>query len=110
MLCEIIEHAIASETDMAIVEGAAVEADDLGSYSRANRIDVIIFPAGSGYLTDARVGELLYTNPRLGLLSMDTAGDRAELHHLVPAHDDFGRLSQTSLTKAIRAGASLRRR
>jgi hypothetical protein len=110
MLSEIIEHALACETDMAIVENALVDADDLGRFSRTKRVDVIIFPAGAEEFTEERIVSLLHANPRLGLLAMDGAADSGDLHHLVPAHDRFGRLTRSSVVAAIRAGAELRRR
>lgn len=110
MLTEIIEHALASESDIAIVEGALIEADDLGSFSRTKRVDVIVFPAGTEEFTEQRIVRLLHANPRLGLLAMDGTADRGVLHHLVPAQDGIGRLTRSSVVAAIRAGAELRRR
>jgi hypothetical protein len=110
MLREIIEQAIASEPDMAIVEGELVAADDLGTFSRTKRIDLIVFPAGTEGFTEDHVIRLLSANPRLGLLAIRGAADRGELHHLIPAHEHIGPLTRSSLIAAIRAGASLRRR
>lgn len=109
MLSEIIEHAVASDPDIAIVEDAPVEADDLDGFSRAKRIDVIIFPATAAEFSDERIGRLLHANPRLGLLAMDGAADRGDLHHVVRTCDGIGRLTQPNLVAAIRAGAQMRR-
>ena len=110
MLCEVIEQAIASEPDLAIVEGALVAADDLGTFSRTKRIDLIIVPAGAEEFTEDHVVRLLRANPRLGLLAIDGTADRGDLHHLVPAHEPIGSLTRSSVIAAIRAGAALRHR
>jgi hypothetical protein len=110
MLCEVIEQTIASEPDIAIVEGALVAADDLGTFSRTKRIDVIIVPAGAMEFTEDHVVGLLCANPRLGLIAIDGTADRGDLHHLVPAHEPIGPLTRSSVIAAIRAGAALRRR
>jgi hypothetical protein len=110
MLNEIIRAAISSEPDMAIVDGAFGLAGDLSEYTRQQRIDVVIFPAGDETFDDGEIARLLQTNPRLGLLSIDGARDKGTLHHLVPAHDAIGRLGQSSLADAIRAGAALKAR
>jgi hypothetical protein len=110
MLSEIIEHALASETDMTLVEGAVVEADDLGRFTRTERVDVVIFPSGAEEFTSDRIGRLLHVNPRLGLFAMDGAADRGGLHHLVPAHEDIRPLTRATIAAAIRTGAALRRR
>jgi hypothetical protein len=110
MLCEVIEHAIASEPDLAIVGGALVAADDLGTFSRTKRIDVIIVPAGTEEFTEDHVVRLLRANPRLGLIAIDGTADRGDLHHLVPAHEPIGPLTRSSVLAAVRAGAALKRR
>jgi hypothetical protein len=110
MLCEIIEQAIASEPDIAIVEGALVAPDDLGTFSRTKRIDVIIVPAGTEEFTADHIVRLLHANPRLGLIAIDGTADRGDLHHLVPAHEPIGPLTRSSVLAAIRAGAALKRR
>jgi hypothetical protein len=110
MLCDVIEQAIASEPDLAIVEGALVAADDLGTFSRTKRIDVIIVPAGAEEFTEDHVVRLLRVNPRLGLIAIDGTADRGDLHHLVPAHEPIGPLTRSSVIAAIRAGAALRHR
>jgi hypothetical protein len=110
MLSEIIEHALASESDMVIVEGPLIKADDLGSFSRTKRIDVIIFPAGAEDFGEERITSLLHANPRLGILAMDGTADRGDLYHLVPTRKGIGRLGRSSVIAAIRAAAELRRR
>jgi hypothetical protein len=110
MLCDVIEQAIASEPDLAIVEGALVAADDLGTFSRTKRIDVIIVPAGAEEFTEDHVVRLLCANPRLGLIAIDGTADRGDLHHLVPAHEPIDPLTRSSVIAAIRAGAALRHR
>jgi hypothetical protein len=108
MLDEIIQAAIATEPDMTIVEQRDGMTGKLGAYTRRRRIDVIIFTAGDEDFADHKIMGLLHANPRLSLLAMDGPGDQGTLHHLVPTKDDIGRLAQTSLTAAIRAGAQLR--
>jgi hypothetical protein len=110
MLCEVIEQAIASEPDLAIVGGALVAADDLGTLSRTKRIDVIILPAGAEEFTEDHIIRLLRANPRLGLIAIDGTADRGDLHHLVPAHEPIVPLTRSSVIAAIRAGAALRHR
>jgi hypothetical protein len=108
MLNEIIRAAISSEPDMAIVDDAFRHEGELGAYTRQRRIDVVIFAAGNESFDDDQILHLLRANPRLSLLSIDGARDQGMLHRLVPAHDAIGRLAQSSLTRAIRAGAALR--
>jgi len=109
-LSEIIQHAIAAETDLALVAGVCVDADDLGGFARTKRIDVVVFPAGAAEFTQERIAGLLHAVPRLGLLAIDGTADHAELHHLVSARDPIASLTRSSVVAAIRAGAALRRR
>jgi hypothetical protein len=110
MLNEIIHAAISSEPDMAIVDDVIDRNDKLGAYTRRRRIDVVIFGAGNDGFADDEIFRLLRANPRLSLLSISGTRDEGTLHHLVLAHDAIGRLAQSSLTDAIRAGAALRAR
>jgi hypothetical protein len=105
---EIIRATIATEPDMTIVEYAIRGNEDFGTYTRRRRIDVVIFVAGNNEFADDKIVQMLRTNPRLSLLSMDGQRDQGTLHHLVPARTAIGRLAQSSLTAAIRAGAALR--
>jgi hypothetical protein len=41
-------------------------------------------------------------------VAIDGAADSGMLHRLVPAHDRFNGLAQSSLLDAIRAGAAMR--
>jgi hypothetical protein len=108
MLNEVIRATIATEPDMTIVEHPIRCADDIGTYTRRHRIEVVIFVAGNEIFADDKIVQILRTNPRLSLLSIDGKRDHGTLHRLVPAHDSIGRLAQSSLTAAIRAGAALR--
>jgi hypothetical protein len=110
MLDEIIRATISTEPDMAIVEQATRPDGNIGAYSRRQRIDVVIFTAGDKDFSNDKIDHMLCANPRLALLSIDGQRDQGTLHHLVPAHDAIGRLAQSSLTDAIRAGAALRAR
>ncbi len=109
MLNEIIRAAISSEPDMTIVDAALRADDDLGAYTLQRRINVVIYPAGDENFDDEKIIGLLHANPRLSLLAIDGQRDTGTLHHFVPAHDAIGRLAQSNLTAAIRAGAALRK-
>jgi chemotaxis response regulator CheB len=109
MLNDIVRATISSEPDMTIVDGAVCGDDDIGAYTRRRQIDVVIYPADNADFADDKLVRMLKANPRLALLSIDGPRDEGTLHHLVPAHDAIGRLAQSSLTAAIRAGAALRR-
>jgi hypothetical protein len=109
MLNDVMRATISSEPDMTIVEGAVCDDDDIGAYTLKRRIDVVIYPAGSTHFADDKLVRALKANPRLALLSIDGPRDQGMLHHLVPAQDTIGRLAQSSLTAAIRAGAALRK-
>jgi hypothetical protein len=108
MLSDIIRGAVALEPDIAIVESAAVPTLDLGSFTRRHRIDVLICHAADADFTNDLIDRLLHSNPRLGLVAIDGADDSGVLHRLVPAHDRFAGLRQSSLIDAIRAGAAIR--
>jgi hypothetical protein len=110
MLNEIIRATISSEPDMTIVDGAFGSDDDIGAYTRQRHIDVVIYPAGNEDFAEHKIIGMLHANPRLSLLSIDGQRDQGTLHHLVPARDAIGRLVQSSLTDAIRAGAALKAR
>ena len=110
MLDEIIRATISAEPDMAIVEHATRPDDDIGAYTRRQRIDVVIFTSGDKDFSDDKIDHMLRANPRLALLSINGQRDQGTLHHLVPARDAIGRLAQSSLTAAIRVGAALRTR
>lgn len=110
MLNEIVHAAISSEPDMTIVESLSRGDDRLGALTRQRRIDVVIYPAAAADFDRNKILGLLQANPRLSLLAIDGRGDAATLHRLAPAHDAIGRLAQSTLTAAIRAGATLRTR
>jgi hypothetical protein len=110
MLDEIIRATISAESDMAIVEQAIRPEDDIGAYTRRQRIDVVIFTADDRDFSEDKVDHMLRANPRLALLSIDGQRDQGTLHRLVPTRDAIGRLAKSSLIDAIRAGAALRAR
>ena len=110
MLNEIIHAAIATEPDMTIIEQRSGMSGKIGAYTRRRRIDVVIFTASDEDFADHKIMGLLHANPRLSLLAIDGLRDQGTLHHLVPTKVDIGKLAQTSLTAAIRAGAQLRLR
>jgi hypothetical protein len=109
MLNEIVRAAVSSEPDMTIVDSLVRGDDDLAAVTRRRRIDVVICPAADHAVDAGRIQALLHVNPRVSLLAIDGRRDAGTLHRLVPAHDAIGRLAQTSLTAAIRAGAALRK-
>lgn len=108
MLSDIICNVIAAEPDIAMVEAQPDIASDLGPFTRRHRIDVVICLATDDNFTNNRIDRLLRSNPRLGLVAIDGAGDSGVLHHLVPAHVRFSGLRQSSLLDAIRGGATMR--
>jgi hypothetical protein len=109
MLNEIVHAAISSEPDMTIVDSLSRGDDRLGALTRQRRIHVVIYPAADTDFDRNKILGLLQANPRLSLLAIDGRGDAATLHRLAPAHDAIGRLAQSTLTAAIRAGAALRK-
>ena len=108
MLNEIVRAAIASEPDMTIAGSLLRDDEDLRVFTRQHRIDVVVYPAAEARFDGDTILGLLKANPRLSLLALDGERDGGTLHHLAPAHDAIGRLAQSSLTAAIRAGAALR--
>ena len=108
MLRDIVCNVVAGEPDIAIVEAPTDAALDLGHFTRRHRIDVRIRLAADDKFTNDRIDRLLCSNPRLSLVAIDGADDSGVLHHLVPAHDRFSGLVQSSLLDAIRAGATMR--
>jgi hypothetical protein len=108
MLRDIVCNVVAGEPDIAIVEAPTDAALDLGHFTRRHRIDVLICLAADDKFTNDRIDRLLCSNPRLSLVAIDGADDSGVLHHLVPAHDRFSGLMQSSLLDAIRAGATMR--
>jgi hypothetical protein len=109
MLSEIVHAAVSSQPDMTIVDALQRYNGDLGALTRKRRIDVVIYPAADVDFGADKILRLLQANPRVSLLAIDGQRDAGTLHHLAPAHDAIGRLAQTSLTAAIRAGAALRK-
>jgi hypothetical protein len=105
MLNEIVSAAIALEPDMTIVDSLLRRDEGLGAFTRQRRIDVVIYPAADGCFDDDTILGLLKANPRLSLLALDGERDAGTLHRLAPAQDAIGRLAQSSLAAAIRAGA-----
>jgi hypothetical protein len=110
MLNEIVHAAVSSEPDITIVDSLARSGDDLSALTLKRRIDVVIYPAAADEFDADKILGLLQANPRVALLAIDGQRDAGTLHHLVPAHAAIGRLEQSSLTAAIRAGAALRKR
>jgi DNA-binding NarL/FixJ family response regulator len=109
MLNEIVRATISTEPDMTIVDGSGRGDDDIAAYTRRRRIDIVIYPAGNADFAGDKLVAMLKANPRLALLAIDGLRDEGTLHHLVPAHDAIDRLAHSSLTAAIRAGATLRK-
>jgi dihydrodipicolinate reductase len=110
MLNEIVHAAVSSEPDITIVDSLARSGDDLGALTLKRRIDVVIYPAAADEFDADKILGLLQANPRVSLLAIDGQRDDGTLHHLAPAHQAIGRLEQSSLAEAIRAGAALRKR
>jgi hypothetical protein len=108
MLNEIVCAAIASEPDMTVVDSFARRDEGLGAFTRQRHIDVVVYPAAGDGFDDDAILRLLKANPRLSLLALDGERDAGTLHRLAPAHDAIGKLAQSSLAAAIRAGAGLR--
>jgi hypothetical protein len=110
MLNEIVHATISSEPDMTIVGSISRVDGDLSALTQKRRIDVVIYPASDAEFDAEKIVSLLQANPRVSLLAIDGHRDAGMLHHLVPAQDEIGRLAQSSLAAAIRAGAALRKR
>ena len=108
MLSDIVRNVVEAEPDIAIVEVRPEPALDLGVFTRRHRIDVLICLAADTDFSNDRIDRLLHSNPRLSLVAVDGAADSGTLHRLVPTHDQFNGLAQSSLLDAIRADAAMR--
>ncbi len=101
MLCDIIAHAIASESDMEVVGEVAGRAH-LGATAQATEADVVILQLDSLELP-TECGALFDARPRIKLLGVAADGRRTFLYDLQPQRTALGEVSPQRLVEAIRA-------
>ena len=101
MLCDIIAHAITSESDMEVV-GEVDDRAHLGTAAQATDADVVILQI-DGLELPAECGALFDARPRIKLLGVAGDGRRTFLYDLRPQRTALGEVSPQRLVEAIRA-------
>jgi len=101
MLCDIIAHAITSESDMEVV-GEVDDRAHLGPAAQATEADGVILQL-DGLELPAECGALFDARPRIKLLGVAGDGRRTFLYDLRPQRTALGEVSPQRLVEAIRA-------
>ncbi len=103
MLLDMIKDIVALHARM-MVAGTMEDMADIRAAVKETRADVVILnePA-KGPLQDHQ--ELLYSRPRLGVLSITSDGRQFFLHRLRPVRTALGEVSPDSLVQAIHSSA-----
>ena len=108
MLLDMITDIVALYTEM-MIAGRMQDTADLRTAVKKTRADVVI-------LNEPAIGppqnyeELLYSRPRLGVLSITRDGRHFFLHKLRPVRTALGEVSPESLVQAIQSSAQRGRR
>jgi DNA-binding NarL/FixJ family response regulator len=103
MLLDMIADIVALHGDM-MVAGKMEDTPDICAAVKKTRADVVV-------LNEPAIGlpqnhqELLYSRPRLGVLSIANDGRHFFLHRLHPVRTALGEVSPESLVQAIRSSA-----
>ena len=103
MLLDMITDIVALYAEM-MIAGRMQDTADLRTAMKKTRADVVI-------LNEPAIGppqnyeELLYSRPRLGVLSITSDGRQFFLHKLRPVRTALGEVSSDSLVHAIQSGA-----
>ena len=103
MLLDMITDIVAVHAEM-MVAGRMQDTADLCTAVKKTRADVVI-------LNEPAIGppqnyeELLYSRPRLGVLSITSDGRQFFLHKLRPVRTALGEVSPDSLVQAIQSSA-----
>ena len=107
MLLDMITDIVAPHAEIMVV-GEIQDTADVRAAVRKNRADVVI-------LNELAIGpqqdyqELLYSRPRLRVLSITSDGRQFFLHKLHPVRTALGEVSPESLVQAISQAHSVRR-
>jgi DNA-binding NarL/FixJ family response regulator len=103
MLLDMITDIVALHAEM-MVAGRMQDTVDLRAAVKKTRADVVILNEPAiGPPQDHR--ELLYSRPRLGVLSITSDGRQFFLNKLRPVRTALGEISPESLVQAIRSSA-----
>jgi hypothetical protein len=103
MLLDMITDIVAPHSEM-MIAGRMQDTADLRAAVKRARADVVI-------LNEPAIGppliyeELLYSRPRLGVLSITSDGRKFILHKLRPVRTALGEVSPDSLVQAIQSNA-----
>jgi DNA-binding NarL/FixJ family response regulator len=103
MLRDMITDIVALHAEM-MVDGTMQDMADIRAVVKKTRADVVI-------LGEPAIGspqnhqELLYSRPRLGVLSITSDGRHFFLHKLRPVRTALGEVSPESLVQAIQSSA-----
>ena len=106
MLLDMITDIIALHDEMTVA-GEMPDTTDLRAVVKKARADVVI-------LNEPAIGppqnyeELLYSRPRLGVLSITNDGRQFFLHKLRPVRTALGEVSPESLVQAVQSSAQRR--
>jgi DNA-binding NarL/FixJ family response regulator len=103
MLLDMITDIVALHPEL-MIAGETQDMADIRAAVRKTRADVVI-------LNEPAIGppadhqELLYSRPRLGVLSIASDGRQFSLHELRPVRTALGEVSPESLVQAIQSSA-----
>lgn len=103
MLLDMIADIVALRAEM-MVAGKMQDTADIVTAAKKTRADVVI-------LNEPAIGasqnyeKLLYSRPRLGVLSITSDGRQFFLHKLRPVRTALGEVAPESLAQAIRSSA-----
>jgi DNA-binding NarL/FixJ family response regulator len=103
MLLDMITDIVALHADM-MVAGKMQDSADIVAAARKARADVVILNEPAIGLSEDHQA-LLYSRPRIGVLSITSDGRQFSLHKLHPVRTALGEVSPGSLVRAIQSSA-----
>jgi DNA-binding NarL/FixJ family response regulator len=103
MLLDMITDIVALHADM-MVAGKMQDSADIVAAARKARADVVILNEPAIGLSEDHQA-LLYSRPRIGVLSITSDGRQFSLHKLHPVRTALGEVSLGSLVRAIQSSA-----
>lgn len=101
-LRRLVERVLAVEPDLSLV---AVGRSEVAVLLAAEDADVVVVSARAGRLPPV-AGRLLDEYPRIGIVCVDVATGRGEVHRLRPDHVAVEEITPRSIAAAIRSAAS----
>lgn len=106
-MTDILEHVVANDPALSVV--GTSDGDNLATEARRTRADVLVVAQKAPDERDS-LASLLYSRPRMKVVTIVTSGDSGALYELRPHRTVITEITTQSLSDAIRDPPGPRRR